>query len=250
VRILLVEDDDDLAATLTTGLRQAAYAVDRAGTLAEARALVAEARYDLVCLDLGLPDGDGLDLLRALRLPPAPGPCSELGDEPPGPDGGGPPARVVVLTARDAVKHRITGLDAGADDYLVKPFALGELLARVRAVSRRVDEATPTLRMADVELDLAAMTVRRAGRPVDVTTREFAVLRYLLRHAGEVVSAERLLDHAWDAHANPFTTSVRVIVSRLRRKLGPPPVIHTVTGAGYRLAATPGPEDGASGAAG
>jgi two-component system copper resistance phosphate regulon response regulator CusR len=220
----VVEDDDDLADTLTAGLRQAAYAVDRGATVADARAHLEATRYDVVCLDLGLPDGDGLDLLRAGR----------------------PPGRVLILTARDAVDQRIAGLDAGADDYLVKPFALGELLARIRAVTRRPDQPTAALEAAGITLDPAAMAVHRHGVPIELTAREFAVLRYLLAHAGEVVSSERLLDHVWDAHANPFTTSVKVIMSRLRRKLGSPPAIETVTGAGYRL--PPDPPAGPAGA--
>ncbi|MEM9891885.1 MAG: response regulator transcription factor [Actinomycetota bacterium] len=145
------------------------------------------------------------------------------------------PDRIVVITARDAVEQRVAGLDAGADDYLVKPFAFAELVARLRAVARRNDQTDATLTVGELTLDTAALTVTRAGRPVDLTTREFAILRYLAVHRGEVVSAERLLEHVWDANADPFTTSVRVLLSRLRRKLGPPTIIETVTGAGYRL---------------
>jgi DNA-binding response OmpR family regulator len=224
VRILLIEDDPDLSELVVLGLRNAAYAADHASSCARARQLLASERYDVACVDLGLPDGDGMDLVRSLSS---------------GPDRHQRPDRIVVLTARDAVEQRVAGLDAGADDYLVKPFAFGELLARIRAVSRRGDQADSRLMVGDLVLDTAALTVSRAGRPIDLTSREFSLLRYLARHAGEVVSAERLLEHVWDVNADPFTTSVRVLISRLRRKLGPPALIHTVTGAGYRLEPPP-----------
>jgi two-component system copper resistance phosphate regulon response regulator CusR len=140
-----------------------------------------------------------------------------------------------VLTARDAVEDRVAGLDAGADDYLVKPFAFAELVARVRALGRREHEAGATLEVADVVMDQAAHRAWRNGRDLGLTTRELALLRYFLHHPGQVLSSEELLQHVWDAHADPFTTSVRVILSRLRKKLGDPPLIRTVTGAGYEL---------------
>ncbi|RMI39476.1 response regulator transcription factor [Streptomyces triticirhizae] len=227
MRILLLEDDEDLADLVALGLRNASYAVDRAATRAEAEELLAATAYDVACLDLGLPDGDGLDLLRSLG----------------GNEEGGPqprrPARVLLLTARDAVADRVAGLDAGADDYLVKPFHFAELLARLRALARRSDERGAVLGIGDLTLDQATHVVRRAGREVRLTAREFALLRYFLHRPGEVLSAEELLEHVWDANADPFTGSVRVILSRLRRKLGEPPLIHTVTGAGYRLREEP-----------
>lgn len=223
MRILLVEDDDELAEVLALGLRAEAYAVDRVATLADAVEACRLWAYDAACVDLGLPDGDGLALVAR--------PSSADHNR---------PGRIVVISARDAVEQRVAGLDAGADDYLVKPFAFSELTARLRAVSRRHDQVDTVLEWGDVRLDTSTLGVERAGRPVRLTPREFAILRYLLAHPGQVVSAERLLEHVWDANADPFTTSVRVLMSRLRRKLGDPLLIETVVGAGYRL----GPIDG------
>jgi two-component system copper resistance phosphate regulon response regulator CusR len=223
VRVLLVEDDADLAEVVALGLRNESYAVDLAGTRAEAEELMLTTGYDVVCLDLGLPDGDGLDLLRRLGTDPA-----LLR-----------PRRTLVLTARDAVDDRVAGLDAGADDYLVKPFHFAELVARIRALDRRAGEAGSTLRVGDLGLDLAAHRAWRGDTDLRLTAREFSLLRYFMHHPGLVLPAEELLEHVWDVNADPFTTSVRVILSRLRRKLGDPPVIDTVTGAGYRLRAEP-----------
>jgi DNA-binding response OmpR family regulator len=219
VRVLLLEDDADLAEVVALGLRNESYAVDVATTYAEADEFLRTTDYDVACLDLGLPDGDGLELIRGLG----------------GDTGLRRPRRSLVLTARDAVTDRVAGLDAGADDYLVKPFHFAELVARVRALGRRGDEDGSTLRVGDLTLDLATHRACRAGAVLDLTAREFSLLRYFMSRPGEVLSAEDLLEHVWDAHANPFTTSVRVILSRLRRKLGEPAVIVTVTGAGYRL---------------
>lgn len=218
MRILLVEDDDELAEVLLLGLRAEAYAVDRVGTLAEAVEACQLWAYDAACVDLGLPDGDGLALVAR--------PSSADHNR---------PGRIVVISARDAVEQRVAGLDAGADDYLVKPFAFSELTARLRAVSRRNDQVDTALVWGDIEADTSTLGVERAGQPISLTPREFAILRYLLAHPGQVVSAEQLLEHVWDANADPFTSSVRVLMSRLRRKLGQPPVIETVIGAGYRL---------------
>ena len=139
------------------------------------------------------------------------------------------------MTARDAVGDRVAGLDAGADDYLVKPFAFSELTARLRALARRADAGGAVLRVGDLTLDAAAHRAWRAGVELELTAREFSLLRYFMHHPGEVLSAEALLEHVWDANADPFTSSVRVILSRLRRKLGDPALIVTVTGAGHRL---------------
>ncbi len=227
MRILLLEDDVDLAEVVALGLRNAAYAVDVARRCDDAEALLRTTDFDVACVDLGLPDGDGLDLIRRLAA---------AGDH-----GLRRPRRVLVLTARDAVEDRVAGLDAGADDYLVKPFDFAELLARLRALGRRGDEATAVLEVGDVLLDGAARRVWRAGSEVRLTPREFALLRWFMHHPGEVLSAEDLLEHVWDANADPFTTSVRVILSRLRRKLGDPVPIITVPGDGYRMDAAAGP---------
>ncbi|MDW5326300.1 response regulator transcription factor [Plantactinospora sp. KLBMP9567] len=220
MRILLVEDDPDLAEVVALGLRNESYAVDLAASYADAEELLQITGYDVACLDLGLPDGDGLDLVRRLGRDP------ELHR----------PRRCLVLTARDSVTDRVAGLDAGADDYLVKPFHFAELVARLRALGRRGDVPGSTLQVGDLTLDLAAHQAWRAGTEIGLTAREFSLLRYFMHHPGRVLSAEELLEHVWDAHANPFTSSVRVILSRLRRKLGEPAPIVTITGVGYQLA--------------
>jgi DNA-binding response OmpR family regulator len=221
VRILVVEDDSDLAAVVALGLRNESYAVDVARTCAEAEELLVATDFDVACVDLGLPDGDGLDLVRRLAGDP------DLRR----------PRRTLVLTARDAVADRVAGLDAGADDYLVKPFDFAELLARLRALGRRGDDHGSVLRVGDLALDLAARRVWRSGADIDLTPREFSLLRYFMHHPGQVLSTEDLLEHVWDANADPFTSSVRVILSRLRRKLGDPRVIATIPQVGYRLEA-------------
>ncbi len=218
MRILLVEDDADLAEVTALGLRNEAYAVDVARTCADAEELLRTTGFDVACVDLGLPDGDGLDLVRRWSLDP------DLRR----------PRRTLVLTARDAVDDRVAGLDAGADDYLVKPYAFSELAARLRALGRRGDQAGSVLRAGDVTVDEGARRAWRAGAELRLTPREFALLRYFVHHPGQVLSAEHLLEHVWDANADPFTTSVRVILSRLRRKLGDPPLVVTIPGAGYR----------------
>jgi DNA-binding response OmpR family regulator len=227
MRILLVEDDVELAEVVALGLRNESYVVDVAGRRSDAESLLRTTDYDVACLDLGLPDGDGLDLLRGLG---AGGGVGDLRR----------PGSVLVLTARDAVADRVAGLDAGADDYLVKPFDFAELVARLRALSRRgttVAGSGAVLRVGDLTLDQARHTAWRSGTRLDLTPREFALLRFFLHHPGEVLSAETLLEHVWDANADPFTTSVRVILSRLRRKLGEPGPIVTIPSVGYRLEA-------------
>jgi DNA-binding response OmpR family regulator len=220
VRVLVVEDDPRLGPLLVRGLRGHHHAVDLATTFQAATEAAAATEYDVVCLDLGLPDGDGLDLCRRLRSA----------------DGLRRPRRILALTARDAVASRIAGLDAGADDYLTKPFDFDELVARLRALDRRADdEPDATVAVGDLVVDLARLDATRGGRPLALTGRELAVLVHLARRRDAVVGAEELLEHCWDAHADPFTDSVRVIVSRLRRKLGDPPMIETVPRAGYRL---------------
>jgi DNA-binding response OmpR family regulator len=222
MRILVLEDDAELAELVALGLRNERYAVDVASTYADAELLLSLTRYDVACIDLGLPDGDGLELLGRLGSRDEP----DLQR----------PRRSLVLTARDAVADRIAGLDAGADDYLVKPFAFDELLARLRALARRGDNGGGTeLRVGDVRLDTSIHRAWRGERELDLTAREYSLLRYFMNHAGEALSAEDLLEHVWDANADPFTSSVRTILSRLRRKLGDPPPIVTITGAGYRM---------------
>jgi DNA-binding response OmpR family regulator len=219
MRILLVEDDADLAEVVALGLRNGSYAVDVARTCVEAEDLLRTTDFDVACIDLGLPDGDGLDLVRRLAEDP------DLRR----------PRRSIVVTARDAVTDRVAGLDAGADDYLVKPFAFAELIARVRALGRRSHEQGSSVQVGDLVLDLAAHRAWRAGVELDLTPREFSLLRYFAGRPGEVLPAEQLLEHVWDANADPFTSSVRVILSRLRRKLGSPAMIATIPGSGYRL---------------
>lgn len=221
MRVLLVEDDADLAEIVLLGLRQEHVAVDHAVGIVEAVDHLLTTCYDVMCLDLGLPDGDGLDFCRRLQS------CAD--------DGLQRPERLLILTARDAVADRVAGLDAGADDYLVKPFKVAELAARIRALSRRRDQVGGVIAIHDLTVDPVTHTVTRAGVPVQLTGREFAVLRHFCRHVGEVVSTEDLLEHCWDANADSMTSSPRVILSRLRTKLGEPPLIQTIRGVGYRL---------------
>lgn len=220
MRILLVEDDRRLREVLARGLRDAAHAVDEAASLAEARPRLGVENYDVVVLDVNLPDGSGFDLTRAVRA-------------------AGLPVPILLLTARDAVEDRVEGLDAGADDYLVKPFAHAELLARLRALGRRPTEALPAvLTVGDVSVDPAARTAVRGGRALDLTTTEYALLEYLVRHAGQVRGRAEISAAVWDENYDPVSNIIDVYVGRLRRKLDPDgssPVIHTLRGAGYVL---------------
>ncbi len=227
MRILVVEDEADLAMAIAAGLRQDGYAIDIAPSASSARRFVAVNSYDLVCLDLNLPDGDGLDVCRQMTA----GADSDLAP--------GPGPKIIMLTARGSVADRIRGLDEGADDYLVKPFSLGELGARVRALLRR-DTATGSslLSFGGIEMDTARHEVTYDGNPVGLTVKEFALLRWFLLHPEEVHSSERLLEHVWDEHADPFTNTVRMTLSNLRRKLaavGAGSHIITLPGRGYML---------------
>jgi DNA-binding response OmpR family regulator len=223
VRVLVVDDEVDLAEAVARGLRREGYAVDVAHGGEEALEKAAYTPYDLVCLDLTMPDIDGLEVCRRLR------------DDPPG----GVPPRILMLTARDTVDDRIAGLDTGADDYLVKPFAFGELTARVRSLLRReAARSTSVVRIGPVELDAARHVARRGDRVLELTAKEFSLLRYFLSRPGEVLSQEELLEHVWDENADPFTNTVRVTVGTLRRKVtveGEVPLIETVIGKGYRF---------------
>lgn len=220
MRVLVVEDDTEVADLIGRALREAGWAADLVGAGSDALTALAINDYDAAILDLGLPGLDGLEVCRRWRR--------QSGKTP-----------ILMLTARGAVSSRVTGLDAGADDYLTKPFAVEELLARLRALIRRPAVAlSPELRLADLELDPASRTVRRAGRPVRLTAREFALLHYLMRRPGAVVTRAQILDHVWDDNFDPVGNVVDVLVGRLRRKLDPPqliPLLHTVRGAGYLL---------------
>lgn len=223
MRILVVDDEVDLADAVAVGLRREGYAVDVANGGVDALERLRVQSYDLVCLDLTMPDIDGLEVCRLLRGDP-----SEFGSP-----------RILILTARDSVDERITGLDEGADDYLVKPFAMGELSARIRVLLRRSQEqASSVIEVGDLRLDTARHEVSHNGEILDLTPKEFALLRYFMSHAGHVLSQEHLLEHVWDENADPFTNTVRVTVGTLRRKLssedGDAP-IETVIGSGYRL---------------
>ncbi len=235
MRLLVVEDEVDLAEALARGLRRDGYAVDVAHDGDEAVNRLRVTAYDLVCLDLNLPDTDGLTLCRRLRTEAALVPDPDV-----------PPPRVLMLTARDSVEDRVAGLDEGADDYLVKPFSYAEVAARVRSLLRRDGGRTGSeVRVGPLRLDAARFEAWRGERRLDLTAKEFALLRYFMVHPGHVLSQERLLEHVWDEHADPFTNTVRVTVGTLRRKLhveDEPALIETVVGRGYRLVDEAGDE--------
>jgi DNA-binding response OmpR family regulator len=217
MRVLVVEDHPRLAETVATVLRREGMAVDIAFDGREALGRVALADYDVVVLDRDLPGVHGDEVCRAM-----------IAD--------GRPGRVLMLTAAGSLEDRVEGLAIGADDYLAKPFHLVELVARVRALSRRSRPAlAPTLVHGDLVLDSARRLVTRAGEPVALSPKEFAVLELLLGAEGAVVSSEQMLERAWDDAVDPFTNTVRMTVSRLRAKLGDPPVIETVAPVGYRI---------------
>jgi DNA-binding response OmpR family regulator len=219
VRILIVEDEEPLADAIARGLRREGMAVDVALDGDEGHEKASVTRYDVVVLDRDLPGMSGDELCREIVA-------------------SGALTRVIMLTASGSVADRVEGLSLGADDYLAKPFAFDELVARVRALARRATPVTPpVLRAGDVELDPARRTVTRAGNQVDLTRKEFGVLEVLLAASGSVVSSEELLERVWDEHADPFTTTVRVTVMTLRKKLGEPGIIDTVVGSGYRVPA-------------
>jgi two-component system OmpR family response regulator len=218
MRILLVEDEARVASFIRKGLEEALYIVDVACDGTEALDIALATEHDLIILDVRLPMRDGISVCRELR--------AQRNMTP-----------ILMLTARDTVDDRVRGLDAGADDYLVKPFEFGELVARVRALLRRGQPERPTvLTIGDLEVDPAARTVSRGGVVVQLTAREFAVLEFLVRHAGTVISRTELLDHVWDSNYEGSTNLVDVYVGYLRRKLEDPfgrTLIRTVRGVGY-----------------
>ena len=220
MRLLVVEDEKRMAQLLVRGLEEEAYAVDAAATGEDAVWLATENDYDAVVLDVMLPDFDGFEVCRRIRH-------------------AGRWAPVLMLTARDAVVDRVTGLDVGADDYLTKPFSFSELLARLRALIRRGTHERPALlRVDDLTLDPAAKLVRRGEHDISLTAKEFALLEYFMRHPGEVLSRARLIDHVWDFAYDGDSNVVEVYVRYVREKIDRPfgrTSIETVRGSGYRL---------------
>jgi DNA-binding response OmpR family regulator len=217
MRLLVVEDEEQLAQALARGLRRLGFTVDVACDGDSGLRKTAVVEYDAVVLDRDLPTVHGDEVCRRLNA-------------------SGYSARVLMLTAAGDLDDVVEGLDIGADDYLVKPVRLAELAARLRALGRRAQRpAAAELRYGELQLDPGRAAATRAGRPLELTPREYAVLELLVRADGRIVSAEDLLYRAWDENADPFTASVRVLLSRLRRKLGEPPLITTVVGRGYHL---------------
>lgn len=220
MRVLVVEDEPEVAEFLSRVLRDATWATDVVGTVAAAHEQMAVVSYDIAVIDVGLPDGDGFALCRAVRA---------AGNHTP----------ILLLTARNAVNDRVRGLDAGADDYLAKPFAVSELLARLRALARRPSAVvSPVLQCDDLTLDPAQRVVERAGVPLSLTAREFALLEFLLRNEGRSCSRARILEAVWDDNFDPVANAVDVLVGRLRRKVDLPgvrPLLRTIRGMGYMI---------------
>jgi DNA-binding response OmpR family regulator len=214
MRVLVAEDHATLARRIAQGLSQAGMAVDAVHDGAAALDAAGQTAYDVIVLDRDLPVVHGDRVCRTLA-------------------GGGP--RILMLTAAAGVEDRVDGLELGADDYLGKPFAFTELVARVRALARRAPSAPPVLHHGDLTVDRARHRAARGGRPLSLTRKEFAILELLLAADGALVSAEEMLEHGWDANADPFSNIVSVTMARLRRKLGEPPLIETVVGKGYRM---------------
>jgi two-component system OmpR family response regulator len=221
MRLLVIEDDDRLGGYLAKGLKEAGHVVDLATDGKAGLAMAETADYDVAIVDRMLPSLDGLSVIRTLRA-------------------AGRNTPVLILSALAQVDDKVTGLRAGGDDYLAKPFAFAELLARIEALARRPagDSPSSRLRVGDLELDLLARSAARAGRPVDLQPREFRLLEVLMRNAGRVVTRTMLLEQVWDYHFDPQTNVIDVHVSRLRRKIDKDfdrPLLHTVRGAGYML---------------
>jgi DNA-binding response OmpR family regulator len=218
MKILVVEDDRTVGQYVKRGLEEQRYHADLVDDGMEGLRLASGGRYDLIVLDLRLPEMNGLEVLRTLR---------DRGNTTP----------VLVLTAQDAVDFKVQALRSGADDYVTKPFAFEELLARVEALGRRPKEIlAPVLRVGDLELDMAAREVRRAGERIELTPKEYTVLEYLMRHAGRVMSRTLITEYAWDYHFDPGTNIVDVVINRLRKKVDSgqaQKLVHTVRGVGY-----------------
>jgi two-component system copper resistance phosphate regulon response regulator CusR len=218
MRILVVEDERTLARYLQRGLQEAAWTADVSGSVDDAWRLLLLNPYDLIVLDLGLPDADGSVLLRRVR---------EAGMDVP----------VLILTARGSVDDRVAGLNAGADDYLSKPFAFAELMARLHALLRRGRERHPlVLQVDDLQLDIVRRQAHRGALRIELTAREFSVLEFLMRHAGEVVTRTALAEHVWGDHYDSLSNLIEVFINRLRKKIEPrgaSRLLHTIRGAGY-----------------
>lgn len=222
MRMLVIEDDKETAAHLVKGMSECGYVVDRAGNGQEGLTMALARRYDAMIVDRMLPGLDGLSIISKIR---------EEGRTTP----------VLILSALDKVDERVTGLRAGGDDYLTKPYAFSELLARVESLIRRSEQAgaeATNLTVGDLEMDLLARTVKRNGQTIHLQPREFQLLEYLMRHAGQVVTRTMLLEGVWNYHFDPQTNVIDVHISRLRQKVDKgfdTPILHTVRGAGYRL---------------
>lgn len=219
MRVLLVEDDTEIAAVLDSGFREHGIDTVHAGSVGEGRTRAVLESFDVIILDVMLPGGSGFDL------------CHELRER-------AIAAPILMLTARDSVDDRVRGLEVGADDYLPKPFAFRELLARVRALARRPSLALGVVRVADLEVDLGSHKVMRSGRSIELTAKEFALLSCFVRQVGQVVDRTAITASVWDDNHDPFTNVLEVLVRRLRRKIDDgfePKLIHTLRGAGYRF---------------
>jgi two-component system copper resistance phosphate regulon response regulator CusR len=222
MRLLLVEDDADVTRFIRKGLQEQAYAIDVATDGENALYLTSINTYDAIILDVMIPPPEGLDVCRTLR--------SEGSHVP-----------ILMLTARDSVHDKIAGLDAGADDYLAKPFEFGELLARLRALLRRGGATIPTVLSAgDLQIDTRSHRISIAGRPLALTTKEYSILEYLTRNSGRVLTREEIAEHVWGQEFDPFSNLIETYINRLRRhieRVSPKKFIHTVRGAGYMLEA-------------
>jgi len=223
MRILIVEDEQKVADFIRKGLQQEGYAVDAVSDGEEAAYQAENFGYDAVILDLMLPKLPGLEVLKRMRARH-------------------PSLPVLILTAKSAVEDKVTGLDSGASDYLVKPFAFAELSARIRALIRRGAQESTTLRLADLEMNTATRLVTRAGRKIDLKLKEFSLLEFLLRNAGRSVTRTMIIEHIWDIHFDSVSNVVDVHINSLRNKIDrefSPPLIHTIRGVGYMLTDEP-----------